>query len=456
MAITTFDGPVGPPLLTPRFCTQVGPALYYRALSDQLLQPNFLYVYEVLLNGVQVAEFRVPPNPAGYGVIDLSGLLRETVRATHRALDSAGVPEGTLSVHVLPFVASQFACRNEQAVKQVTVRVAEHFGDPPTIGPFTSLGHFAISAHRNTLHVPVTNDGTVGGYSPEMTELYGLLTPLRKVFMVKGDVSSISGSPALAVQVSGLSEGVVARLHDRNSTISGGNQGDRTRYTLVTASGTLIQTTITDSVAFGHPSAFATAPEQKLVYEGWYPVNIDSANHPLTPAAKPVNHPNYKEYRIQRFNGFNPCSWHLVFVNSKSRPCKHQPTIIGYENEDGGWQYLFCTGKRRKTADLNRRTYRKPLNNKSTDTQSWQIMDRQDTVFATSMTETYVVDTGSMAKAEGLMLQDLYQSKQVMVKMKGHWWPVVIQGSKAVIFEEHQMKTMNALITFEVATINTR
>lgn len=457
MAIVQFNGPAGAPALTPRHTVQAGPALYFVAFSDMLTEPNFQYQFYVRWNGSDLAEYLVPPNEAGRGFLNLASVVRNLTTVEHAALNFVQEEYGE-AIHRMPRASLVYAQKGRNAIGLIEVGVREHYGQSAApIGSYVFIGHYIQGTTRPVYHLPTIGD-TTSGYSPILEDLYQLHTasPLRRGWMVEGGPVIDTGIAHLDIYVAQDSEGVLSRLHDRATTAAPLQASDRTEYRIEAADGTVTTVTIIDNAVLGHPNALSTDTNTKLVYEGWYPANVNDPNHPLPPATKPQSVSGWRSYTVRRMRLGQAASWRMRFLPSKQDPCKHDPTILAFTNLYGGWQYIYCTGRRAKIAEVERRTTAQPLSPMNEKAGNWEVYDRQERVFATTKRQKYIVDTGPMSVEESRLLESMYQSRDLMARIFGVWYPAILEGSRARIADEPIANTKAATVEFRLSATDRR
>ena len=104
--------------------------IVWSVVSDQTGQRDFQYVIDVYINGTKVTRLRQRPNPAGYGMWDVSSIVQPYLKIsnfTQGELESPNTALGTFH-------------SNEAASVQVYCKVGEQYGASQTIYTGVSTG----------------------------------------------------------------------------------------------------------------------------------------------------------------------------------------------------------------------------------------------------------------------------------------------------------------------------
>jgi hypothetical protein len=97
--------------------------IVWSVVSDQTGQRDFQYVIDVYVNGTKVTRLRQRPNPAGYGMWDVSSIVQPYLKIsnfTQGELEAPNTAVGTFS-------------SNEEASVQVYCKVGEQYGPSQTV-----------------------------------------------------------------------------------------------------------------------------------------------------------------------------------------------------------------------------------------------------------------------------------------------------------------------------------
>jgi hypothetical protein len=127
-------------------CTGYNP-IVWSVLSDNIGQADFSYVFDVYINGVNTVRIKQRPNPANYGMIDVSAIVEPYLNTS---AFTQGLTESSLS---------DWFWDNEAASAHVYIKVGEQFGADGTIynGTTDAVGApaYAVYSSYSGLDVPV-------------------------------------------------------------------------------------------------------------------------------------------------------------------------------------------------------------------------------------------------------------------------------------------------------------
>ena len=125
-------------------CTAYNP-IVWSVLSDNIAEPDFSYVFDVYINGVNTVQIRQRPNPSGHGMVDVSSIVEPYCSVSNF---TGGLTETTLS---------EWFYDNANASAHVYVKAGEQFGGVIYNGLTNTPGApaFELNSSYVGLSVPV-------------------------------------------------------------------------------------------------------------------------------------------------------------------------------------------------------------------------------------------------------------------------------------------------------------
>jgi len=422
MAITNFD--------TPTSFVQMGQPLMFVAYSDNTAQTNFQYVFEVEdASSTSLGKMYIPANTAGRGMMNLAPIIRGLLLADAEDFNNNAL------IHDMPNAANEWASQSTTGCQKFTVKVGEVYGAPLT--EYLNLDSqevYVLSGYR-------TPDM---GYNTSMADYYTTGTA-QAVWLTDAEDNSLT--------VRDNQKGAISFINDTTSLSSG--SAENVVYSIYDNTGTLIVAqTVNMSLTYGFPTSSGTDADEKLVYLAVYPANLDDTNSPILSTHRPSNNPDWKYYTIHLEDALNArVSDYLTFNRQLDAPCKHEPTTIGWQNSLGGWDYIYCVGRLRRSATANRVDSTAPINNLNGATYTYNSWTRQTSTQMLQSDTIFSVDTGKLQKSDGALIRSLFRSKQVMANIGGQWYPIQLETKNVAYNTELISRALSVTLQFKIAQI---
>ena len=125
--------------------------IVWSVVSDQTGQKDFQYVIDVYVNGVKVTRLRQRPNPAGYGMWDVSSIVQPYLKVSNFTQGELEAPNTTLGTFT----------NNGDASVQVYCKVGEQYGASQTIYTGVATGvvgdpAYAVYSAYTVKNLPVS------------------------------------------------------------------------------------------------------------------------------------------------------------------------------------------------------------------------------------------------------------------------------------------------------------
>lgn len=386
----------------PDAVTVKGQRLIFTALSTNTTQTGFRYKVTFAATwsgGSQTDSFYIPPNPNGYGIIDMATWVDKLCYVDE-------IPNSTsTSVHL--YSANSWFAPNRTNYIQVDVDVEEAWvvdgvlTDSPT-GASTPPGTIA-----QRIFAGYFQPGD--GYDPPLTTIQ--YTGNDVYVLTKKDSNNwkLAGTygleDAVAIPARQNSWGCWAMLDD--------GSWDELYLTVYDADGVQIGS----QYQIPSPSGGAgngTNPF-RLLYAPFYPQTVN-ANVFAGIGFPDLDAVDWAYYTFEFYD--SSVSVSKKYVLYKVEDCRYDNVHIGWTNPYGGWDYFDFDKKRTYTYQAERKRYKKVLGNFAS-TYSHNSWDRGMTEFGVNVERYIEVTKGNMTNADYELLVDLVRSENVHIVPDG-------------------------------------
>lgn len=146
--------------------------------------------------------------------------------------------------------------------------------------------------------------------------------------------------------------------------------------------------------------------------------------------------------------------WHPVRVDYEEGECNDfSPIQFSWTNSFGFKDYFAFTKRNDYNVNIERQSYNKVNTSYESTTFSVNQYDRGETVYNTSLDETYTVNTRYLTDAESTWLKNLYISSDVKVRFEGSriFTPVIITDTTYTERTFRKDKLFQHTVTFRLA-----
>lgn len=409
MAITVDD--------TPNAMTVKGQKLIYVCSSDNTTETGFKYIVVVKDSGAtQIAKFYIPANPAGSLIFDLRQVVYGLVN-----VDTVDSQQSDGIIHNLPHASDQQVTIAPQGSKKFTVEFGEYYDSTEDLALETET----IYITDGSLNPADGYQNTMPEFDSALTTDRGFLLNREEEYFPLGDVTGV------IIETNESEWGVVAFKYDSTGLFS--STADAIQYGIYDSGGTLVGVKTTQSLgaSYGGASTGSTDGEDKLLYFGAYPSNINSANSPIIINFQPQSVANWSYYTMRLWDsGLGAAaSRYLIFVNT-CPPQKHQQAQLAWTNTVGGWEYLSFNGRTNHTVKSKSKEYTKTLASYAGTTFGYDTFDRQTTPFHIDTELMYTLTKANSSDVDTRLMESLAKSKNVMVSLTpSEWLPVTVEGA---------------------------
>ena len=429
MAVTITDRPNN---LTPK-----GQKLIFTATSTENAQTGFKFVVVVKdESGTQIAKYYVPKNPSNILIFDLQNVVDSFVQA-----DTGDSQQSGAIIHGMPHAVDKFMTVANTGCKKYTIEFGEVYGDP-LVEYFSPLVDEDIYLFDGYIQIKEGYQNPLSEYQPDDSTKVGFLT--------NREVSYIPelGASRPHIRATETDYGTLALLNDDTGLIS--SDTDQIHYLIYDSGGVVGGDTFTINSTYGGELPSSTTAEDKLIYFGALPANVNDADHPVNVLYKPsgVTDWIYYTWQLQNSGGVNR-SLPFVVLN-KANPCKHTPVMVAWVNTLGAWDYMRFDARHQETIQANSKDYMKTVGTYDGSTFDFKTFDRQKTPYQMEATRMMTLNTGTIYPEETVLLTHMIKSKNVMIYID-QWLPIVV-SSKSLKYETEPIsKRLTASIKIEIA-----
>ena len=430
MSVTIADNP--------NSLTVKGQQLIYVCSSTNTAQTNFKYIVVVKdSSSTQIAKFYIPKNAENKLIFNLRDIVREDIAA-----DIVDSQEDNKIIHEMPYAANKFMTVADKGCKKYTVEFGEVYGDP--LAEQAATATHTIYLFDGWLQVRDGYKNNLSSYIPSTSTVTGFLTDRptsgTTIAGVKGVVIKASESD---------SGGTLAFLNDDTGLIASG--ATQLEYSIYNASGLIVTETITYSSTYGGELGSSTTAEDKLLYFGAYPANVNNVNHAITASNRPVANTDWTYYTWRLKGGGAFKSLPFIFENTPL-PCKHTGATLGWVNSVGAWDYMRFDGRTANTITSKSKDYVKSIGSYNGSTYTFDTFDRQQTPYHVEAKQMYTLKSAPLTVSESELLRSLLKSKNVMLSFNDHdWLPVMVKTNSLKYETETISKALLVTMNVELA-----
>ena len=432
MAITITD--------TPNALTVKGQQLIYTATSTQTGSVGFKYIVIVKNEAAtQIGKFYIARNPENILIFNLRGVIDGLVKT-----DTVDSQQSDGIIHNLPHAADQQFTVAATGCQKFTIEFGEVYGDP-----LTEAGVFQTETIYLTDGYLQVRDGyqnAMPAYDSESVTDIGFLLNKEQEF------HALSGLTGIVIETNNAEYGSVAFRWDSTGLFP--SDADKCRYAIYDAGGIVIaavEWVVTS--AYGGELPSSTTAEDKLLYMGAFPANLNDSNSQLTSVLRPANVTDWLYYTLELFSTSASAvvSAPLIFVNT-CLPKKNQQTRLAWTNSVGGWEYMSFDSRTKHSIKARSKDYQKSIGDYGGTTYSFDQFSRQDTPYYVDADLTYALQKMGATDIESRLSQYIVKSKNVMITFdNGEWLPVVVQSGSVQMQQSKISKRIDFSINVKLA-----
>lgn len=356
-------------------------ALWHVVTSSNSGQPDFRFVFDIVIGGVTVARLKVLPDATGQGIVDVSRVVRSRI-ANYFA------PRTDI-------IYSPFAINTDLIAVEYSVYYGEEYttgGVTTTYANLAAYSYYAFNAYQND---------TPGGipYQPMVGHI--------QTWATSRDITQI--------RIPRYGNAFLSYVNDPT-------ENHRIRVQEIDDDGNNVSGVVT--------SVSMSALKRLLVLN----LNMDYINSAdFSPASAPLN-PDAAGYKIKivRADGIDETEWAVVrFLCEPKTPA----TPLHFLNRFGGFDTFFFSGPTRKEVDIERKTFQRlPMVQNSGGISEY---DENTLVYADTTIPFNTRHTWSRKLSSGYVddnthewLWELIASPQVFIEINGFHYPVTIRTQK--------------------------
>lgn len=380
--------------------------------STNKTQPNFNYIFDIVINGSVVSRHRVPPRPSNnYGVFNAKRIV-----------------ENYLS-DVFDFTAFQVSYWNEGIVR-LSVNLYEEYGTTPTIGSLSATSS-NIYCWNASLDSPEYIDYAVTDYR-QMTN--------------QAQISQLLTNN-LNQKIKLTERAFVYGLSGENNAIT------QFRVFAYNAAGTQIQYTI-----IPNPYATVSSVGYRMVSCPSGPDNLNSiVNANLDASTQnqgniiPSNTATY--FIFARGSNVSSIYTYYTIID----PCtKYTPVRLHFLNKLGGYDSFTFDLLSRTNNAIERKNYRKNLGELQGGSMVYSNTQRSNITFDTQVKETLILNSNWINDAEAIWLEELITSPSVYMQIGNDLEAISITDSAYEVKKTINDKLFNLTLNIEKTYIKTR
>ena len=422
---------------SPNSLTVKGQPLVWVCTSTNQAQTGFKFIVVVKNEaGTQIAKYYIPKNPADVLIFDLQDVVREGVKT-----DTVDSQQADAIIHTMPHATDKFMTVGNTGCKLYEVEFGEVYGDPLT--EYTNLNSDTVYLIDGYLQVKDGYQNTLSDYQPNGAAVKGFLTNRVSSYI------SVAGASRPHIRASESDYGTLAFLNDDGTVISSG--ATKLQYQIYDSAGLQGTDTFTIGSAYGGESPSSTVAEDKLLYFGALPGNVNDADHPVNVLYKPsaITDWAYYTWRLYDTAGTTPQSLPFLVVNTPF-PCKHTPVMVAWTNPLGAWEYLRFDARPAKTLQATSKNYQQTVGTYEGTTFGYDTFSRQTTPYHVESTKNYTLKSDFLTFEETELCTYLLKSKNVMMYM-GEWLPIVVSTNSVKYETEQISKRLTVELNVELA-----
>lgn len=401
--------------------------LVYSCTSDETGQTGFKFVVEVKRNTDSIGKWYVDPNPSGVLIFDIVEAIRGQLYGDVEDKD------GNI-IHELPHNVFQALTTSTNSTDVFTVEFNEAWGDP--------LAEQTVSA-THTLQIANGESKIREGLHPNLFDYEPTLLS-HKVWLTDRPLVN----QTYQMYASDDDYGTLAFWNADGTYLAGAQK--KIKYELFNDSGSQGSLEFTINSTNGASTPTSATRNEKMVFFGALPANINEAYHNIT-SPKPMTVPDWTHYTLSLVDNSSNRMSLFFYVYRDFRPCKHEPVQIAWVNSVGGWDYFRMDARRQTSINVERKSYRKSIGDYSGSTYTMNTWDRGKTNYHNDTTELIRLDSGAVEYWETGLLKNVLKSDNVMIRLDGQWIPVVVQTNSVNYTDEPISQRQSIQFTVEIA-----
>ena len=425
MAITLVE--------SPHSLTLKGQKLIFMATSNNQSQTGFKYLVEVDDEGGNlIAKYYVPKNPQNSLVFDLSEVIREDVKVDVVDDINADI------IHNIPHSLDDFMSIAPSGCKKYSVNIGEVYGSP--LVEYPNLSSTNVYLVDGYLQIRDGYRKDLTEYQPNSSAKIGFLT--NRQFSDENKYSSTN----IEINASEDDYGTLAFWNDNGTLIP--SSATTLIYRIYDQSGFVASESFTIGTTYGGAAPSSTTAENKLIYFGAFPGNVNLADHPV------VNKPS-------SVSGWTYYSWQLgspgvskqIYVVNTPQPCKHNPVMVGWSNTLGAWDYFRFDARTQRRMTSQSKDYRKTIGNYGTATTDFAFnsFDAQVVPYHKDAQIEYTLQSDWLKIVDTELLTNMIKSKNVMMYIDGAWLPIVVDSGSLSFEKDTISKRLTANVNVKLA-----
>jgi hypothetical protein len=417
----------------PRALTLKGQKLIILASSNMQAQTGFKYLIEVDDElGNLIAKYYIPKNPQNRLVFDLSEVIREDVK-----VDTTDATDDEI-IHQLPNSLNNFMSTAPEGCKKYVVNVGEVYGSPlveypnlATINVYLVDGYLQLrDGYRKNLTDYIANSSSVIG------------------FLTNRQISDENKYSKTNIEINASEDdfGTLAFWNDSGAIIS--SSATNIIYRIYNQSGFVASENFTIGTTYGGANPASTTAEDKLIYFGAFPANVNQADHPVVNKPSSVSGWTYYTWQL----GSPGKSLQLFIVNTP-HPCKHSPVQVAWKNTLGAWDYFRFDARTQRRITSQSKDYRKTIGNYGTATTefTFDTFDAQIVPYHKEAQLEYVLQSDWLKVVDTELLTNMVKSKNVMMYIDGAWLPIVVDSGSLSFEKDTISKRLVASVNVKLA-----
>lgn len=386
--------------------------IIFSFLSNQLAQPNFRYIIQVVQGGgtTPFASYLITPNAAGWVHFDMSSAIGDRVE-----VDTANAVGGDI-IHELPSSPGFIFGKSDKGFERFRIRCGEYYGTPPqaVAGSFTSYRDVAVIDGVSPVHL---------GVNYNLYLDFGSIDINNKFWLTDRPITN----GGVQLSASDSDRGAMAFLNNSAAAFGGGNSW-RIKYEIFDSTGSVATELIDVEPARGTDLPSATGyVGGKLTYMGVLPGNISDADSGVNPAVVPSAITGWSYYTLQVVDLSGTAFGVALRVNNTPPPCKHDSVMLAWSNSVGGWDLFRMDGRTTISENSRSKQYQKLTGSYNAAAFSFNTYDRGDKEFFINREVVYTLNSGMIRESDARVLSGVMTSRNVMVYLEDRWRPVTVR-----------------------------
>lgn len=410
---------------TPRNFALVQSDLIYMASSTNVAEDGFKFVVQVLVGGVEVGKFYIPPNPSGRMVFNARKVLEPYIRTDIYEWNS------TLPIHKVNNVFSK--CND--GVKEVEVRVGEFFNatedlnlDNATLfirsGRSLSKEGYRPNYDAYMRHIeqvypswqPFQTERINRFYNPTQTGGF----PFASDYFLVHESTDPEDLAVPEIEVDTTDLGVISFVNQLFD-IGGHEVSNQIAFRIYNGS-TELNTYYVNLTGFGGADPSSTNQEDKVLHVGCFPANFINTVYL-------ASNPTWTHYYVQLTHlfegGAREWTGRGIKFTRKDYCGKQEMKRIGWTNRWGGWEYQWFEAQTEREFTADRKTYRKLRGDYSGTAMAYTSYEPSEVNYYNDIQQTYKV-RHLASKEERQFLESLFASDQVVLFEDDSILPVTV------------------------------